>query len=668
MSEENVLNLQQKPSERDGETDGTTIEGQRSAGHHASTVDNAEVNASLEQDLTSGIEHSIGQNIGQIIGEGLSPVRAGIASLEEALRTVTEQLDRFGEVEMDRQVSQMAGTIRRLLDENTARSGDRYARQLEAERSRWQRELEDQLNEVRSRADEELAAWRAGEIELKGRQVELEKQLAASREALSLAVRSTGNQPGPRTSAPVAESNQLKVAVNDINSQRSQADTLTALIRNASHFASRIAFFVVRSGAANGWKADGFSNGLDDGSVKGLAIPVDNGSLIGRALTSFITVESIDPHAELPPVLGQFAAPHPSRALAVPLVVRGRAAAVLYADSGVEGDGRLNRAALEVIMEVGAMGIELLPTRRSDPTPAVSRGTIPLPRREETTAKEVAMDSAQAPTPSLVEPKPLFTPPVYDDQVTPGTINEGESTDPHQRTAFGRPSDSWRPDSTENGSTSDSGEFDADEVEPSITRGVQRTDEIDGWQKTSGDRFSTPTLDDRLPNSTGPEMTTIIPDDGGSTVIEPPFLTPSTGTSDQVETTGRVTKPVPDQTARPSTPFLTDTRTPSITSGSSTESEHRAHNDARRFARLLVSEIKLYNGSKVNEGRRNSDLYSRLSDEIVRSRKVYEKRVSPAVSARFDYFYDELVQTLAEGDKEKLGSDCPGPVINQEPG
>ena len=95
----------------------------------------------------------------------------------------------------------------------------------------------------------------------------------------------------------------------------------------------------------------------------------------------------------------------------------------------------------------------------------------------------------------------------------------------------------------------------------------------------------------------------------------------------------------------------------------STESEQRAHNDARRFARLLVSEIKLYNGVKVSEGRRNYDLYSRLAEEIDRSRKVYDKRVSPAVAARFDYFYDELVQTLADGDKEKLGADCPGPQL-----
>jgi hypothetical protein len=91
--------------------------------------------------------------------------------------------------------------------------------------------------------------------------------------------------------------------------------------------------------------------------------------------------------------------------------------------------------------------------------------------------------------------------------------------------------------------------------------------------------------------------------------------------------------------------------------------EEKAHNDARRFARLLVSEIKLYNEQKVAEGRRGGDLYDRLKEDIDRSRQMYEKRVTPGVATKFDYFYDELVSTLAEGDPSKLGSDCPGPSV-----
>jgi hypothetical protein len=83
------------------------------------------------------------------------------------------------------------------------------------------------------------------------------------------------------------------------------------------------------------------------------------------------------------------------------------------------------------------------------------------------------------------------------------------------------------------------------------------------------------------------------------------------------------------------------------------------HNDARRFARLLVSEIKLYNEQKVKDGRLEGDLYERLREDIDRSRQMYDKRVAPPVAARYDYFHQELVNTLAEGDPAKLGSDYP---------
>jgi hypothetical protein len=93
------------------------------------------------------------------------------------------------------------------------------------------------------------------------------------------------------------------------------------------------------------------------------------------------------------------------------------------------------------------------------------------------------------------------------------------------------------------------------------------------------------------------------------------------------------------------------------------EEERRLHNDARRFARLLVSEIKLYNEPKVKEGRSRSDIYDRLRDDIDRSRQMYDKRVAPPVAARHDYFHQELVNTLAEGDPAKLGASYPGAVV-----
>ena len=93
------------------------------------------------------------------------------------------------------------------------------------------------------------------------------------------------------------------------------------------------------------------------------------------------------------------------------------------------------------------------------------------------------------------------------------------------------------------------------------------------------------------------------------------------------------------------------------------EEERRLHNDARRFARLLISEIKLYNEQKVAEGRSQHDLYDRLREYIDRSREMYDKRVRAEVAARYDYFHGELVNTLAEGDASKLGSNYPGATV-----
>jgi hypothetical protein len=83
--------------------------------------------------------------------------------------------------------------------------------------------------------------------------------------------------------------------------------------------------------------------------------------------------------------------------------------------------------------------------------------------------------------------------------------------------------------------------------------------------------------------------------------------------------------------------------------------DQKAHEDAKRFARLVVSEIKLYNEAKVNEGRRHKDIYERLKEDIERGRQMYSERVAPQIRDSTTYFYDELVRILAGGDAAALG-------------
>jgi hypothetical protein len=91
------------------------------------------------------------------------------------------------------------------------------------------------------------------------------------------------------------------------------------------------------------------------------------------------------------------------------------------------------------------------------------------------------------------------------------------------------------------------------------------------------------------------------------------------------------------------------------------EAEQKVHEDAKRFAKLLVSEIELYNKMKVADGRKNKDLYMRLKSDIDRSRQTFEKRFAKTLGKEFNYFHDELVRTLAANDSTVLGPEYPGP-------
>jgi hypothetical protein len=90
------------------------------------------------------------------------------------------------------------------------------------------------------------------------------------------------------------------------------------------------------------------------------------------------------------------------------------------------------------------------------------------------------------------------------------------------------------------------------------------------------------------------------------------------------------------------------------------EEEQKYHKDAKRFAKLLVSEIDLYNKTKVADGRKNKDLYKRLKSDIERSRLTFQKRFAKTVGKQFDYFHEEIIRTLANNDASLMGPEYPG--------
>lgn len=96
------------------------------------------------------------------------------------------------------------------------------------------------------------------------------------------------------------------------------------------------------------------------------------------------------------------------------------------------------------------------------------------------------------------------------------------------------------------------------------------------------------------------------------------------------------------------------------------EEKDPRHAAARRFARLAVNEIKLYQEEDVKAGVEHKDLWARLRTTFHMAIDTYDSRVDQEVRDTFDYLYDEIVKQLANGDPSNLGADAPGRAVKPE--
>lgn len=93
------------------------------------------------------------------------------------------------------------------------------------------------------------------------------------------------------------------------------------------------------------------------------------------------------------------------------------------------------------------------------------------------------------------------------------------------------------------------------------------------------------------------------------------------------------------------------------------QDEQEMHRKANRHAKVSMQDIKLIRPEQVRLGRENRDLCIRLKDDIDKARKEYDRRFKAILTHPVDYFYDWMVQILADGDPEKLGEyPYPSPV------
>lgn len=429
--------------------------------------------------------------------------------------------------------------------------------------------LQSQLNESLSRLLD-----RQGEVQLDGGVAAsiLEHLRAAHEEGIDLAASESSRAKASSDMAIV------KAAISEIDEQESQANILKILVNRAATFAPRVAFFVIKGEQCIGWRARGFQGTVGDEAIHQMSLPVAADTAVGNAARLRASWSGgPGSHSEDHMILNRLGDEPPTRVVAVPLVVRNRTVAVLYADSADLDSDAINLEALETLVRVSGMAVELLAARAAP----MKQTVAPQPAPAE-----------EAPAEQAPPAQPSYTPTAEYDELTPV-------------------------------------------VEESAPAAVAEIEQQP----------------------------------------EPQYIQPQPEPQPQLEAAPMVEAPVeiaaelaPSAAAEAPAPATTlrrrygaDVELPVQVAS---EEERRLHNDARRFARLLVSEIKLYNEQKVTEGRSQGDLYQRLREYINRSREMYDKRVKPEVAQRYDYFHNELVTTLAEGDEAKLGSAYPGATVS----
>ena len=82
------------------------------------------------------------------------------------------------------------------------------------------------------------------------------------------------------------------------------------------------------------------------------------------------------------------------------------------------------------------------------------------------------------------------------------------------------------------------------------------------------------------------------------------------------------------------------------------EEEKVLYDAARRKARVLVSDLILYNREKIEKGKQKGNIYKELKDEIDLAIEIYRKKAGNKVKK--DFLYEELLNKLADGNPALL--------------
>jgi len=169
----------------------------------------------------------------------------------------------------------------------------------------------------------------------------------------------------------------LAQSVSSVQAGSTQKEILRGLLDAGSAYATRVALFVVRAGAASGWQARGFG---DDEAIKDFPLDMSGGPAAHACQNRVVTPANI---AEMDRrFVKQFGGPENEQILILPLVLKDKVAALLYADGGAEGV--LDAASMEVLVMATSAWLEVTSLRkqvaqREMDAPPIERPPAPAP-------------------------------------------------------------------------------------------------------------------------------------------------------------------------------------------------------------------------------------------------------------------------------------------------
>jgi hypothetical protein len=450
-------------------------------------------------------------------------------------------------------------------------------------------------------------------------------------------------QADERTTARAAALSDLAGAVARIDRASSQAGILEALLEAAGGFASRAALFLTGPESARGWAGRGFG---EPSRVPGLEISYDSPPWTTlRQGQGCVELSAVDCAA----FSSRLESPSARGGALVPLVLRDRVAAALYADR-LEDESPWTLAGLQVLVHMAGLAIETLPFRARPATPTLALaaeaagpglGLWEEEAEAETAAEAVSTAVAEPLAPSPPEsaaPEPELPAAAAGFSFASDTDEVAPSFTPAEDAVRWEPIEglmpSARPDDV--GIEPPPPAFAAPEpYAPYEPQEPQRTEIAAAPVAEAAEE---PTL--RLPHPSFP----------AAAPPEPPPLPPIQMPGSIFPAVGKSSEVAPPPDLEGPGWAFSGGRLPAP------GSDEGLHEEARRLARLLVSEIKLYNEEQVEDGRRSRDLYERLREDIDRSRQMYEERVDERIRNTTDYFYQALVSILAGGDAKAMGA------------